>query len=519
MTPRSAVALAGGLAAGLTVLLGFIAPDSIAEDPPELSLVALTPEVGVGSAERIEVQFLDPAGDPIVSSVTVTSERLDMGPDGMPTMAAPIQEVPSDRPGVIAFEAEIVMAGRWALSIEAQLEGMTEPVSGVVEIVAVETASQATPPEAYVAHREVLYYRHPMGLPDISPVPKKDSMGMDYIPVYADEASGTAGTVTLSPAKIQRAGVRTTPVERAAIVDLVRGAGTVTVDESRLTVLTTKYDGFIEELFVAREGQRVERGEPLARVWIESPDILRKQADYLGALGVSEGDAEAAANNLRHFGIPEDVIAELRRSGNPVRSIVITAAASGIVLEKPAVEGMRFAAGTVLFRIADLSTVWVVARVAERELTSLETGQTVVLRPRDDGQSALQARIDFIHPDVDLATRTGRVRIVVPNAEGDLRVGQFVDVTIETVTPEAALVVPASAVLDSGTRVIAFVAGDDGVFAPRDLVLGRQGGGMIEVREGLALGELVVVSGNFLLDAESNLNAALMAIAASSPTP
>jgi Cu(I)/Ag(I) efflux system membrane fusion protein len=367
----------------------------------------------------------------------------------------------------------------------------------------------ATAPATEQGSRRVLYYRNPMGAPDVSPTPKKDSMGMDYIAVYADENTGPKGTVRLSPEKIQRAGIRTMAVRRERLSQPTRAVATIVADEKRVSVLTAKFDGFVEELAVAQTGVTVRKGQPLARVWISSQEILQKQSDLvLAARGGS--DLERAAANLRLFGISDEVISEIRRTGVPVRSIVINAQSAGTVMEKPAVPGMRFEAGATLFKLIDLSAVWLIAQVAERDLRGIKPGQQATISLNAEPGGELTGRVAFIYPELDQKTRTGSVRIEVDNADGRFRIGQYADVTIDvSISDETVISVPASAVIDSGIRRVAFVAKDNGTFEPRNVVLGRRGGGMVEIKEGLSEGERIVVTGNFLLDAESNLRSAL----------
>lgn len=358
--------------------------------------------------------------------------------------------------------------------------------------------------------RRILYYRHPMGKPVTSPVPKKDAMGMDYIPVYSDEASGTRTSVRISPEKIQRAGVRTDVVKRMALAKTVRAAGTVMPDETKLAIIATKFSGFVEQLYVGTTGAQVRSGQPLMKVWIESPEVLAKEVDYVVALSGVGANVAQAANNLRSFGIPDSAIAEMKRTRQAARSIVINAPIAGTVLEKPAVVGMHFAAGEILFKSADLSTVWVLAQVSERDLLFVQQEQTASITFTDNPEMTFQGEVAFIYPELDPATRTAQVRIVVANSDGRIRGGQYADVRINAVAGDIAVIaVPESAVLDSGARQIAFVAKGSGVFEPRALVLGRRGGGYVEVRRGLSEGERIVVSGNFLIDAESNLQTAL----------
>jgi Cu(I)/Ag(I) efflux system membrane fusion protein len=478
---------------------------------------AVRSEVPVGKGVRLEVRLVGPDAKPVTGNISVSSSRLDMGPDGMQTMTAPLRPVSSSTQGVIAFETDIVMAGRWALTVTANIAGQAKPASGTVIFTASEKRSEASPATP-AGDRRILYYRNPMGLPDISPVPKKDPMGMDYIAVYDDEMTGPAGTVRIAPEKVQRAGVRTDVVTRRDLVRTVRAVGAVMPDESRLAVLTTKFEGFVEELFVPITGAEVRAGQPLMRVWIESREILQKQSDLLIGLrgaGQRPGETERAERNLRLFGIPDQVIQDIRRTGDPVRSIVITASTSGTVMEKPALKGMRFSAGDTLFKLADLSTVWVIAQIAERDLHAIQVGQRARITFRATPEDEFGGRVTFVYPELNPATRTASVRIEVPNRDRRIKLGQYADVTFDAALSDQPVVaIPESAIIDSGSRRVAFVVRGDGVFEPRDLVLGRRGTGFVEVRGGISDGERIVVTGNFLIDAESNLRAALTAFTA-----
>ncbi len=509
---------AGGFAVAIFLAFALMSAPSGAAEAGGPRWEAVTADVPVGEAVRIEVRLIGEDGTPITAPATVTATRLDMGPDGMAGMTTRIEPIASDQPGILAFEADFTMAGRWALTLTATVEGQAQPIAGTVTFTAAEKKADATPAAPAAGERRIAYYRHPMGLPDTSPVPKKDEMGMDYIPVYEDELAGPPGSVLLSPEKIQRSGIRTAVVARHKLTGLVRGAGVIAADERRMTMASVKFEGFIEALYVNATGATVRKGEPLARVWIASEDILRKQADYLSAL--KRGDAERAADNLRLFGISDDVIAELRRTGMPVRSIILTAASSGTVLDKQAVPGMRFEAGEMLFMLADLSSVWVTVQIAERDLPLLAEGQAATIQLNADAGRAVEGRVAFIYPVLNAPTRTATVRIEAPNADGALRIGQYADVSIAASLGDApTIAVPDSAIMDSGRRQVAFVAKEGGLFEPRDVVLGARGDGFVEIREGLAEGERIVVSGNFLIDSESNLRAALAGMSTPAASP
>jgi Cu(I)/Ag(I) efflux system membrane fusion protein len=503
----------GGLAAVAAALLFMFAAGSFGTATQKWQ--AVNPEIPVAKNARLELRLVGADGKPITGPITVKSTRLDMGPDGMEEMTARLKPVPAATPGVVAFETDIVMAGRWALSISASVPDRSEPVSGVVVLTAVEKRSEAAPDDATTAgakpaERKILFYRNPMGLRDTSPVPKKDWMGMDYIPVYADEANDAPGTVRINPAKVQRAGVRTEEVRRHTLLRTVRAVGTIEPDESRLAIVTARFGGFVEELFVPVTGATVRAGAPLLRVWIESADILQKQSDLLTALrGGRPEDIDRATRNLKLFGIPDPVIARARETREPVRSIVLTAPADGTVMQKPALVGMRFAPGDTLFRTADLSKVWIIAQVSERDLGLVRVGQPARIKVKAYADAPRDGRVGFVYPELNLATRTALVRIELANGDGLLKAGLYADVEIDTRSENAVVAVPESAIIDSGSRRVAFVAKGEGVFEPRDLVLGRRGNGFAEVREGLGEGEMIVVTGNFLIDAESNLRAAL----------
>ncbi len=472
---------------------------------------AVTAEVPVGENVRVELKLVGVTPVPAAADITVEASRIDMGPDGMATMAAKLKPVASGRPGVLAYQTDLVMAGRWAFTITAKVKGHDKPVRSNVIFTAIEKKSEMAP-AAPAARRRIVGYRNPMGLPDVSPVPKKDSMGMDYIPIYDDETGGPQGSVRLSPEKVQRAGVRTQAAQMKSVSRTVRASASVLVDETRIGVVTAKFNGFVEELYVPAVGERVAKGQKLMRVWIESSEILQKQADLTAALaGGSRASAtyEGAERNLRFFGFTAEAIDEIKRAGRPLRSLTFDVPRDGTVLEKPAVVGMRFASGDTLFRTADLSTVWVMAQVSESDIALIREGQSATVTLKAFPNDPRKGKVALIYPELNLATRTVPVRIALPNPDGVLRTGLYADVVFEAEDAAPVVTIPDSAVIDSGSRRVAFVAKGEGLFEPRDLELGNRGGGLIEIRKGIEDGEEVVVRGNFLIDAESNLKAAL----------
>jgi Cu(I)/Ag(I) efflux system membrane fusion protein len=365
--------------------------------------------------------------------------------------------------------------------------------------------------------RKIRYYRNAMGLPDTSPVPKKDSMGMDYIPVYeGEDADGT--TVKLSLDKVQRSGVRTEAVEARTIVRPVRAVGTVKYDERRLTVVTVRADGYIEDLFVNATGQSVHAGDPLFRLY--SKEIQMAQADLIVSAGVKGStpqrfeyrSMQGTMQILRNLGVPESRIEEVRTTGTNPRTIDWPSPASGTVIDKRVINGQQVTAGAELYRIADLSHVWVIADVAESDLAAIKIGTHATVTVRAYAAQPVEGEVTFIYPELKVETRTARVRIELPNPDERLKVDMYADVVFQTgIGEKPAIAIPISAVIDSGNRQIILVAKGEGRFEPRPVKLGRRGEGYVEVLEGVDQGEKVVTSANFLIDAESNLKAALQA--------
>jgi Cu(I)/Ag(I) efflux system membrane fusion protein len=380
------------------------------------------------------------------------------------------------------------------------------------------TVAPAAPPKPS-GKGKILYYRNPMGLADTSPAPKKDSMGMDYIPVF--EGDDESGVVSVSPERVQMLGVRTAPVERQpSLARTIRATGTIQADESRLAVVTTKFDVVVEKLFVSTTGATVHAGQPLARVWLQTPDttmqlgpdIVTRQIDYIVALQDKNAIMIAqTANVLRQYGIPDSAISEIRRTGRATREITINAPRSGVIIDKPAIEGMHFNTGDPLFKIADLSSVWLIADVQEQDLGLIKTGETAKVSFVAYPGQTFTGSIDFISPSLMAATRTGRVRIVLANPDGLLRESMYATVAIEAPSNAgvSALVVPDSAIIDSGAQQVVLVVKGEGRYEPRVVHIGARGDGFAQMLDGVSAGEQVVVSANFLIDAESNLRAAL----------
>jgi Cu(I)/Ag(I) efflux system membrane fusion protein len=368
----------------------------------------------------------------------------------------------------------------------------------------------AAPAAAETGERSILYYRNPMGLPDTSPVPKKDSMGMDYIPVYEGEDSDD-GSITVSAGKLQRTGVRTAEAVLAPLAASLRAPGIVVLDERRVSVISLRADAFIESVADVTTGSTIAEGAPLVTLY--SPEIAQATAQYVTDLRAEGRPLDGARQRLENLGVPDKVIDMIASQGRADVSIPIMAPRGGVVLERMAVEGMMSEAGETLFRIADTSTVWVIAEVPEAALMDIVPGTEVRVGFQGLAGAQMPGRIDTIYPEVDMATRTGKLRIALPNKDGRLLANMFADVEI-MLAGAPVVQVPEGAVIDTGDRQVVIFDLGDGRFRPEPVKVGRRGGGMTEIVNGVKAGDRVVSAATFLIDAESNLNAALAALAA-----
>lgn len=368
------------------------------------------------------------------------------------------------------------------------------------------------------ATKKVLYYRNPMGLPDTSPVPKKDSMGMDYLPVYeGGEPPAASGTVVLSPEKIQSLGVRTTRVQRQPLTLSVRASATVQIDETRRSAIAPRFEGWVVKLHANQTGMALRRGQPLLTIY--SPQLRTAQEEYQLALRsartLAKTDpataatmrqlADAARIRLRNWNIDDASLTDESRAGD----LVLRAPDNAVLIARNIVEGARFMAGETILELADLSSVWVVADVPAANAHALSLGQSARFESPALPGLSFSGKVTFIAPVIAAATRTLPVRIELANPDALLRPGLYGDVQLSQAGTTAALTVPRTAVLDSGTRQLVLVALPEGRFEPRAVRLGAHSGDQIELLEGVQEGESVVVSANFLIDAESRLQSAL----------
>jgi Cu(I)/Ag(I) efflux system membrane fusion protein len=389
-------------------------------------------------------------------------------------------------------------------------------------------------PQAMGAERKVLFYRNPMDPTVTSPVPMKDEMGMDYVPVYAEQAAPAAGgvtgmaTVEITSEGIHLSGVQTEPAVFERVARSVRTVGTVTADETRIRHVHTKTAGWVEKLFVNFTGQLVRQGQPILSIY--SQELLASQEEFLRARETASKFAaselpevrrggeellQSAEQRLRLFDVPEDFIAELKRTGQPQRAVTLLAPVSGFVTAKEVFEGQQIEPGMELFTITDLSRVWIEADFYEYEARALHVGQEAKVTLPYDPSRELAGRVTYVYPTLNPDSRTLRVRLEFQNPDFALKPAMFANVELPLEATDG-IVIPDSAVIDTGERQIVFVSLGGGRFEPREVTLGVRSSGKAQVLSGVAAGDQVVTRANFLLDSESQLRAAVAGMKKSS---
>ena len=326
-------------------------------------------------------------------------------------------------------------------------------------------------------------------------------------------------TIEIPQEKRQLIGVRTAEASVLNLMRTIRTVGRIEYDERRLATVNTKFEGWIERLYVDYTGRFVRKGELMAEIY--SPELLATQQEFLSLLGWTKArkqagpwgenlarDAEvilqAARERLRLWDMTEEQVQELERTGKPVRTIKILSPASGYVLQKMAILGMRVMPGEKLFDLADLSSLWILADVYEYELPFVRVGMPAKVTLSYLPGVEFSSRIDYIYPTLSPETRTARVRLVLPNPKGSLKPQMFTNVEI-AVDLGPRLMVPSEAVIDTGTRQIVYVDRGEGLFEPREVKLGMRTQEMAEVTQGLRPGERVASSAAFLIDSEAQL--------------
>lgn len=364
--------------------------------------------------------------------------------------------------------------------------------------------------------RKIKYYKSTMMPGEVKQEPGKDSMGMDMVPVYEDEAAATASqAIAIDPVTIQNMGIRTATVTRGPLRRAVRTVGVIDYDETALADVTTKFKGWIEKLYVNATGNLVMRGDPLFEIY--SPELYSAQMEYLLAISSAtnaaagtEGVRASALTKLKFFDISDEQIAELEKTRQPRKTLRILAPQDGFVLEKMVVEGQMVDAGMRIYRLADLGLVWVQAQIYEQDIVYIKLGQEVTVTLSSMPDREFRGRVTYIYPNVDEKTRTARARMEFHNPGYFLKPGMFATVRVTSELEPSVLLVPDMGILRSGEKTTVFVALEGGKFDPRTVTLGPQAeNNMYQVMSGLNEGERIVTSGQFMLDSESQLREAI----------
>ena len=393
------------------------------------------------------------------------------------------------------------------------------------------TDSHATSAASVAAgERKVSFYRSPMDPKQTSPTPRKDEMGMDYVPVYADDVSDNAppvaglAAIDIDPSRQQLIGLSTAEARQAKVGGAWRTVGRVVVDETRVHHVNLKVGGFVERIYVDFIGKQVYRGQPLFSLY--SPELLAAQDEYLLALksrgilsaGSASPDSQddtlvnASRRRLALWDLPEKTLDQIAQTRQATKSITFYSPASGVITKKDVVQGMKLDAGAMPYEIVDLSTVWVVADVYESELRFVKPGMPATLTLNAFPNREFNGKTVFVDPMLDPMTRTVKVRITFPNPTKELKPEMFGEVVLKGL-PHDGVTVPIDAVIDSGTTHVVFVAVGNGKFRPRLVRLGDSDDTQVEIVSGLAVGEKVVTRANFLVDSESRLRASLAELA------
>jgi len=381
---------------------------------------------------------------------------------------------------------------------------------------------------------EILFYRNPMDPTITSPEPMQDEMGMDYIPVRASDTRGAIdeATVVIDPVIAQNMNVRTETAEQRDIERRLRSVGTLEFDQERMITVTTKYPGWVEKVYTNYVGQAVRRGAPLFEIY--SPELVQTQQELLSALDYAaslagapedtraraEALADAARTRLSYWDIGGSQVESLEQTGEVFRTLKVVSPANGVVMKRQAgLEGMAVSPGMELFHIADLSSLWLSVELFEDQLAWIREGTEAEFSLTYFPGRTFRGVVRYIEPEVSEQTRTLGVKIEVPNQDRTLRPGMFATIVFRPLAAAQVLTVPTLAVIRTGQRNLVIEQLEAGRFMPREVTLGHQGGGYVQVLDGLVEGALVVTSAQFLLDSEANLQEAIQKMLAGSTEP
>jgi membrane fusion protein, copper/silver efflux system len=487
-------------APGVELRIGsFQATASVTPDPPR------------AGRNSLFLEIRDEAGE-TVADATLSASAVMAAMGSMPEMRSVARsEVLAS--GRYRLDFELGMSGSWSVTLRIEKPGAApaelhfELKTGVPVRFAQAAAGES--PGEHAGHA-IDYWTCPMHPSVNSPDPGRCPIcGMELVPVM--RPGDEAGVVVIDAQRRQRIGIKTAPASRSEVVVLVQALGTLVPDETRLHDVSLKFDGWVGEVFANYSGFAVVAGQPLFDVY--SPELLSAQEEFLegerrAGAGANRSLAETAHRRLRLWGIGERQIAELAKAGRALERVPILSPVTGTVLEKNVVGGSAVSAGERLYRIADLSALWLEAAVYEADLPLLKVGQRAqVSFPYQPGET-VEASVAWVPPGLDAESRTARVRLELPNRAGLLKPQMYASVSIE-IPLGVQLVVPIDAVVMSGRANVVFVDLGDGRLQPRRIGIGRRSPQGFIVLEGLQEGEQVVTAGNFLIASESRLQAGM----------
>ena len=462
--------------------------------------VSVNPERPRVGRNKVNIQVMDENGAPVSGAkLRVVAEMAAMG--SMPAMQEPA-EISETAPGQYQGVLEIPMAGSWPLAVDVEKAGL-----GHGDLVFDMATGRKGLTSTVSTPKGVSHYTCSMHTSVKSATPGTCPIcSMDLVPVTKEEIS--SGAITVSEGKRQTIGVKTQIIQSRPFVQELRAVGEVAVDTSRLTDVSLKFNGWIGELEANYIGQKIEKGQTLFTVY--GPDLLSAQEEYLQTRRHTRNKAllTAARRRLALWDVRPDQIKALEKRGRAYEYLPLASPASGTLIEKNIVKGAGIIPGKTLLRIADLSRIWVEARIYEYELAVVSEGMPVTIELPDLPQMKFTGTVDWLDPTVDQRTRTGRIRVELDNEDGRLKPGMFANVRLKRDLGER-LVVPEEAVLYAGDTRVVFVDLGEGRLAPKRIKIGRRNADWIVVIDGLKEGDKVVTSGNFLIAAESKLKSGL----------
>ncbi|MBI5473563.1 MAG: efflux RND transporter periplasmic adaptor subunit [Ignavibacteriae bacterium] len=371
--------------------------------------------------------------------------------------------------------------------------------------------------------KRILYYRDPMDPTMRSDKPGKSPMGMDMVPVYEGEEGGG---IKIDPTTVQNIGVRYETAQRRNLSKTIRTVGKVDYDERKLFYVNTKISGWIDKLYADYTGKFVRKGDRLLEIY--SPELVSAEEEYIIALKYKNADStqtgeqelyRRAHRKLMYWDISHEQIQRLEATRQPEKTMALVAPATGVIVEKNVLQGGNIMAGTNLYKIADLSTVWVNAEVYEYEVPFIKVGQRAAVTLAYIPGKVIAGRVSYIYPYLNPDTRTVRVRVEIPNPNFALKPEMFATVELQSPVTITAVAVPEQAVIHSGERNVVVLSRGDGRFESRDVKLGVLADGYYQVVDGVQEGEKIVVSSQFLLDSESNLKSALQTMSPNGELP